>query len=403
MSIPITTIHNFLLAQISDNPCPASKCFHYSTGSAKNNRVVIVALYPVVKESFQIYYDITEILGILIDRFMELEVPDSVKVYDIFCRVSKQYDELDSFYGWCKTVGIARSSEYPEVERITYKKLELMDDFIRDKSALAQSKINVDFQLKNEPEQEQEQEQEDDDKEAETTYQEDMNETKALPAPEESRPTEGEKKEEVKLESKDTQQEADLLNLGEDSVTCEEHADKLALALFYSGGAPVDPATAGRTAWEAFKDETADWETTLVQSASNLSRQTAALGGGFDTLLLDGMYQQGATAVAMASAETTGSASSVALGSAGRPAMLALPAPPTTQAGATPPIDPFAASCAVAPPPFVQMSDLEKKQKLLVEEQLMWQQYARDGMQGQLGLTKLQPNTYNMGGYTHGY
>lgn len=370
------------------------------TGSAKNNRVVIVALYPVVKESFQIYYDITEILGILIDRFMELEVPDSVKVYDIFCRVSKQYDELDSFYGWCKTVGIARSSEYPEVERITYKKLELMDDFIRDKSALAQSKKNVDFQLTNEPEQEQD----DNDKDAETTNQEDMNETKALPAPEESTPAEEEKKEEnVKQETKDTEKEADLLNLGEDSATCDEQADKLALALFDSGNAPVDQAAAGRTAWEAFKDETADWEMALVQSASNLNHQTAALGGGFDMLLLDGMYQQGATAVAMASAEASGSASSVALGSAGRPAMLALPAPPTTQAGATLPTDPFAASCAVAPPPFVQMSDLEKKQKLLVEEQLMWQQYARDGMQGQLGITKLQPNTYNMGGYTHGY
>jgi hypothetical protein len=70
-------------------------------GGAKHNRVVIVALYSTVKESIQLYYDITEILGILIDRFMELEIPEAVKVYEIFCRVSKQLDELDNFYSWC--------------------------------------------------------------------------------------------------------------------------------------------------------------------------------------------------------------------------------------------------------------------------------------------------------------
>ncbi|CBI20038.3 unnamed protein product, partial [Vitis vinifera] len=112
------------------------------TGEAKSNRVVLVALYPIVKESFQIYYDITEIMGILIERFMELEVQDCVKVHEIFYRVLKQFDELDSFYTWCRSTGIARSSEYPEVEKIALKKLDLMDEFIRDKAALAQSRKN---------------------------------------------------------------------------------------------------------------------------------------------------------------------------------------------------------------------------------------------------------------------
>lgn len=84
--------------------------------------------------------------------------------------------------------------------------------------------------------------------------------------------------------------------------------------------------------------------------------------------------------------------------------MLALPAPPgaegdKTAAGA----DPFAASLSVAPPPYVQMSEMEKKQRLLVQEQLMWQQYARDGRQGHLGVENVQQNSYpyNSGGYTH--
>ncbi|KAJ7946691.1 AP180 N-terminal domain containing protein [Quillaja saponaria] len=357
------------------------------TGEARNHRVVIVALYPIVKESMQIYYDITDIMEILIDRFMDLEVPDCVKVYEIFCRVGKQFDELDMFYAWCKSTGIARSSEYPEIEKITPKKLEVMDEFIRDKSVLAQTSIPIPQEQKNEPEEAKEPE----------PKEEDMNSIKALPPPEE--PVVEEKKEEPKEELKEEkpkQQEGDLLNLGDDEETTQEHADKLALALFDGSGPATGPATPG---WEAFSDDTHDWESALVQSTSHLNHQKASLGGGFDMLLLDGMYNQATTTAAIAGLGfgASGSASSVALGSAGRPAMLALPAPPTSGAGSSSgSADPFAASIAVAPPPYVQMSEMEKKQKMLVEEQLMWQQYQRDGMQGHLRTTRSQPY---MGGY----
>ena len=383
------------------------------TGVAKNNRIVTVALYPIVKESFQVYYDITEIMGILIDRFMELEIPDCAKVYEIFCRIGKQFDELDMLYGWCKQIGIARSSEYPDVERITPKKLEVMDEYIRDKSALAQGKRSVKELLDQQKIDEANKDEESNHGEDE---EEDMNAMKALPPPEgfieenNNKEIEPVKEEEIK---KPQQEEGDLLNLGEDAVSSNEHADKLALALF--NGA-TEQAPAGPSAWEAFANE-ADWETALVQSASHLSNQKASLGGGFDLLLLDGMYQQAEVSAAMAGPGygVSGSASSVALGSAGRPAMLALPAPPSSSSSSSSldhpskssvHVDPFAASLVVPPPSYVQMSDLERKQKLLMDEQLMWHQYARDGMQGQIGLTKLQHNTHhniNMGGYTHTY
>ncbi|XWS39687.1 hypothetical protein CRYUN_Cryun18bG0076300 [Craigia yunnanensis] len=363
------------------------------TGSAKYNRVVTVALYPIVKESFQIYYDITEILGILVDRFMELEVSESVKIYEIFCREGKQFDELENFYSWCKSVGIARSSEYPEIEKITQKKLDLIDELIRDKSALAQGNVNQD-----------ESEQEVKEPEA---IEEDMNAIKALPGPEdffEAPVEEKPEKEEEEDNSKAivVQQEGDLLNLAEDAMSSQDHADKLALALF-DGGAPVGPPPV--PGWEAFKDEV-DWESALVQSASNITNQRATLGGGLDVLLLDGMYQQGQTMAAMASSgyAATGSASSVAFGSAGRPAMLGLPTPQSSDGKNTRSSggDPFAASLAVAPPSYVQMSDMVKKQKFLMEEQAMWEQYKRDGMQGHVGMSNVQIYPYNLGGYTHG-
>ncbi|KAI3448283.1 hypothetical protein Pfo_004948 [Paulownia fortunei] len=374
------------------------------TGAAKHNRVVVVALYPIVKESFQLYYDITEIMGTLIDRFMQLEVPDMVQVYEIFCRVSKQYNELDALYDWCKTVGIMRSSECPDVEKITQKKLDMMDDFIHQKSAMSQNRRRV---RSAEPKSKSIEEA----REAEP--EEDMDSLKALPPPDrfvEERENKEEKTDEVKEpeeEKKKTQEVGDLLNLCEDAPSTEEQGHKLALALFDGGPATTAPASTN-TPWEAFKESSGDWETALVHSASHLSNQKASLPGGFDTLTLDGMYQQGAMAQAVASSGpvATGSASSVALGSAGRPTMLALPAPPAGNGGAnslSSNSDPFAASLAIAPPPYVQMSEIEKKQRLLVEEQLVWQQYARDGMQGQVGLANVQQQhsfQYITGGYT---
>ncbi|GKV06938.1 hypothetical protein SLEP1_g18755 [Rubroshorea leprosula] len=367
------------------------------TGSAKNDRVVMVALYPIIKESFQIYYDITEILGILIDRIADLEISYSVKVYEIFCRVTKQFDELSQFYSWCKTVGVGRSSEYPEVEKIAQNKLDLMDEFIQDKLVLVQRGKIIEVKEEAKPKV----------KEPEP-IEEDMNAIKALPPPEVmTEPTIKEEIEEIKQENledyKFSRLEDDLLNLGVDAMTSEEHTDKLALALFDSLGPTTIAGSVPALPWQAFNDDTTDWETTLVQSASNLPNQKVAMAGGFDMLMLNGMYQQGANVTTLGYG-TTGSASSAALGSAGSPTILALPAPPTseTQVTATTIVDPFAASLAVAPPSFVQISDMEKKQRLLVEEQMMWEQYKRDGLQGNLGLMKQQQYPCSRG-YPHRY
>ncbi|XP_056847863.1 putative clathrin assembly protein At1g03050 isoform X1 [Raphanus sativus] len=367
------------------------------TGSARNNRVVIVALYPIAKESFKIYYDVTEIMGILIERFMELDIPDSIKVYDIFCRVSKQFEELDQFYSWCKNIGIARSSEYPEIEKITQKKLELMDEFIKDKSSLEQTKQSNSAEEEDEARTEEEQE--------------DMNAIKALPAPpqkeEEEEKREEEAKEEVVTEKKKEEEVGDLLDLVDihGDVVAAEAGDSLALALFdgpYASGS----GSASGPGWEAFDDDSADWETALVQSATNLSAQKTELGGGFDMLLLNGMYQHGTVNAAVQTSTAygaSGSASSMAFGSAGRPAaatMLALPAPATANGSSNGPIpmDPFAASLVVAPPHYVQMNDMEKKQRMLMEEQMMWDQYSRGSRQGH---TNLRPNQNQPSSYPY--
>ncbi|WOG82288.1 hypothetical protein DCAR_0101451 [Daucus carota subsp. sativus] len=362
------------------------------TGLAKNNRMVLVALYPIVRESFKLYADICEVLAVLLDRFFDMEYNDCVKAFDAYTSAAKQIDELVSFYNWCKDTGVARSSEYPEVQMITGKLLETLEEFVRDRAKAMKTP-----ERKVEP--------------APVVQEEepvpDMNEIKALPAPETYTappPPEPEAPQPPK-----PQVTGDLVDLREDTMTPDDQGNKFALALF-AGPAANNKSTNGN--WEAFPSNgepevtsawqnpaaesgKADWELALVETASNLSNQKAAMGGGMDPLLLNGMYDQGVVRQHVSSAQFGGgSSSSVALPGMGKSAtpVLALPAPDGTVQ--TVGGDPFAASLSIPPPSYVQMAEIEKKQQLLVQEQMVWQQYAREGMQGQTSLSKI-----NGGGY----
>ncbi|XP_027332220.1 putative clathrin assembly protein At2g25430 [Abrus precatorius] len=359
------------------------------SGVAKNNRLVLVALYQVVKDSFKLYVEICDVLGVLLDRFTEMEYAHCVDAFDSYVSAAKLMDELVGFYGWCKDMGIARSSEYPEVQRITDKLLGTLEGFLKEMNNRPKSPEKSGIEVKETVEEE----------EPEV----DMNEVKALPASENFTP-QPPPPSVPQLKATPSQEETnDLVNLRDEGISADEQGNKLALALF-SGPATV--RTEG--SWEAFPSNgesevtsawqtpaaepgKADWELTLVECTSNLSKQKADLAGGFDPLLLNGMYDQGAVRQHVSTTQLSGgSASSVALpglGKSGTP-VLALPAPDgTVQVVGSQ--DPFAASLSVPPPSYVQIADMERKQHLLVQEQQAWQQYGRDGMQGQVGLARV--------------
>nr|CAB3461423.1 unnamed protein product [Digitaria exilis] len=324
-------------------------------GAAKANRVVAVSLYPVVKESAQLYCELTEVMAALIEQFAEMETADCERVHALFCGLAKQMEELDAFYAWCKVACVCRHSDVPEVELVTHKKLELMDDFIRDRHAAASQPRLPLPELVASPEP------------LLVEEEEDINATKALPAPDEPPAAAREERAAepgpeallvvAAAHPADEEEEAD-------AMAAEEHGQRLALALF--DGDPAAGSSAPRAG--AFDHSAADWETALVNSASALANQLAELGGGLNMLVLDGMYSH-ATVAASAQAQTTfsGSASSMASRPPGA-ATLALPAPPGSAVAAG--ADPFAASALVPPPTYVQMSDMQTKQQLLTQEQI---------------------------------
>ncbi|XAR70979.1 hypothetical protein NMG60_11028038 [Bertholletia excelsa] len=346
------------------------------TGMAKHCRMVLVALYPVVKESYKLYSDVCEVLAVLVDRFFDMEYSDCVKAFDAHVSAAKQIDELIGFYNWCKDTGLARSSEFPEVPRISTKQLETLEEFVRDRAKASKSPERKVEQPIEEPAPA-------------------MNEIKALPPPENYTPPPPPEPE-PELEPEPTKQETgDLVDLRDDAVTADDQGNRLALALF-SGPADHGNGQPGVTsAWQNPAAETgkADWELALVESASHLSNQKATLPGGLDPLLLNGMYDSGLVRQHVSTAQLSGgSASSVALPAKNTTPVLALPAPDGTME--TVGQDPFAASLSIPPPSYVQMSDMEKKQQLVVQEQVMWQQYASDGMRGETSLNKITGGRY---------
>ncbi|WCJ30029.1 ENTH/ANTH/VHS superfamily protein [Euphorbia peplus] len=368
-------------------------------GNAKTSRLVLVAHYIMVKESFMLYVDMCEALGVLADQFTEMEYADCVKGFDMYVSSAKTIDQLVGLYAWCKDLGIARASEFPDVQRITDQLLGTLEGFLKEMTNQPSSKIpekileeNVVLAITEGPEL-------------------DRNEVKdALPPAENYTPPPPPKLQpKPKPKPQPQQVTQDLVDLKDDGVSADEQGNKFALALFSGSSTtntngtwetfPSNGEAEVTSAWQTPAAESGkeNWEVALVETTSNLSKQKAAMGGGMDPLLLNGMYDQATVRQHVNTTQLSGgSASSVALpgsGNTGAP-VLALPAPD----GTVQPVgnqDPFAASLAIAPPSYVQMADMERKQHLLVQEQQLWQQYGSNGMQGQLGLAKIS----NSSGY----
>lgn len=364
------------------------------TGAARRSRVVLATLWPVVKESARLYEDVAVVLAVLLDRFFDMEYPDCVRAFEAHVSTARLVDDLLAFYSWCDDAGVARSSDLPNVKPIDHKLLETLEQFVRERGRAGQSSSPPPRQLQHAVQEASRSE--DEHRHAEYYH---MNGIKALPAPEHinaatvARPRPAQASVPPVARAPEDQT-SDLVDLRESAAAADEQGNKLALALFSEApsqsangswvafpsddGAPKETTT---SAWHTPAAETgkADWELALVETASNLSKQTAALGGGMDPLLLHGMYDQGAVRHHARAQAASGSASSVAL--PGTHNILALPGPDGVARG-----DPFAASLAVPPPSYVQMAEMERKQELLAQEQRMWAQYRQGGMQGQAGL-----------------
>lgn len=105
------------------------------TGSAKNSRLVQISLYAVVQESFDLYKDINDGLGVVLDNFFNLPLSACVAAFNACVKSYKQFDELAAFYIFCVSIGIGRSYEYPCVQKVSEELMETLQAFLKDQAS----------------------------------------------------------------------------------------------------------------------------------------------------------------------------------------------------------------------------------------------------------------------------
>ncbi|KAH0938884.1 hypothetical protein HID58_006345 [Brassica napus] len=289
------------------------------TNTKTRSRALLVKSKPVTKMKIEKIFTRVQLLQKLLNRFLACHptyhgsVDRSIPSKSMKSSV-KNHIHINQY--WCKKLGVSRSLEYLELEKVTRKKLDLMDGFIREKPALAaqtqRSSSKKSYKSKEEEEEE--------------TETEEIND---------------------KVVTKQDQ-EGDLLDEAGETVGTVA-GNSLALALFDRA---VKTETASeQPGWEAFDD---DWR---IERRVSLEEDLIlfCLIECISTLRLNRLRLMEVVEMRIA----------LHVHYRRRHQQ--------RQNRKNKSVDPFTASLEVAPPPYmqVQMNDMENKQGLLMEEQIM--------------------------------
>nr|CAB3464558.1 unnamed protein product [Digitaria exilis] len=293
-------------------------------GAANNNYLVQYALALVLKESFKIYCAINDGIINLVDKFFEMPRHEALKALEIYRRAGQQAGNLSDFYENCRGLELARNFQFPTLREPPQTFLATMEEYVREAPRMVPVREPLEL-----PER------------LLLTYKPEESEEIPEPAPVEEEKAPIEEPELVppvtevvspppKTEVPDTVDLLGLSDLNPVGLAIEEN-NALALAIVPTDGT----STTGNTAFQDKGFDPTGWELALVTAPSNTtsSASSSQLGGGFDKLILDSLYDDGAYRQRQQQ-QLYGSAA---------------PNPFMTN-------DPFAMSNQVAPPPSVQMA-----------------------------------------------
>ncbi|XP_051131627.1 putative clathrin assembly protein At5g57200 [Andrographis paniculata] len=333
-------------------------------GAACYNYLVQYALALVLKESFKIYCSINDGIINLVDMYFEMPKHDAVRALNIYKKAGKQAEHLAEFYSFCRTLELARTFQFPILRQPPPTFLATMEEYVKEApqtAALSHNRLeyydnNGDCNG------------DDDEPEPESELQESKKEEV------ERKEEMVEAQEEEKLETKEEEEAppaaadepADLLGLSHEvnpqALEIEER-NALAFAILQPGMA----ATPSNALVEIGK--TSGWELALVTTPSSTSKPDRAaepnLGGGFDKLLLDSLYEDDAARRNL-QLQSRGYSSSY-----GQDPAAAQTNPFDQQAALG---DPFAVSNNYAPPLSVQMAMMSQQERLMMYQQQQQQQ-----------------------------
>ncbi|KAG1347116.1 putative clathrin assembly protein [Cocos nucifera] len=298
-------------------------------GAAVSNYVVQYALALVLKESFKIYCAINDGIINLVDKFFEMPRHEAIKALEIYKRAGQQAGSLSDFYEVCRGLELARNFQFPILREPPQSFLATMEEYIREAPRVVPvSREQLEFPerllLTYKPE----------------TNADPLEEEK--PSLDEPKPTPSNV--EVASPRKTvTEDTGDLLGLNETNPDASAIEDSNALALAIVPSGDTTSIESGMMQEKGF--DPSGWELALVTtpSSTNSSMVESQLGGGFDKLTLDGLYDEAAYRRQQQQQQQQ---------------FYGAPAPnPFLSA------DPFAMSNQVAAPPAVQMAAMAQQQQ----------------------------------------
>ncbi|VVB16118.1 unnamed protein product [Arabis nemorensis] len=323
-------------------------------GAAYSNYLIQYALALVLKESFKIYCAINDGIIDLVDMFFEMTRHDAVKALNIYKRAGQQAENLAEFYDYCKGLELARNFQFPTLRQPPPSFLATMEEYIKEAPQSGSVQKKLEYQEKEEEEEEKEAEQPEEPAEAEDQN-ENMESDQPLIEEEEEEPKEEKEEEEVKPSPLiDTD---DLLGLNEINPKAAEieQSNAFALAIYPPGHETSGPSNS----LSLIEAGGSGWELALVTPQNNNNPRPAVqtkLGGGFDNLLLDSLYEDD-TARRQIQLTNAG----YGFGATANPGELASsnPNPFGMQQ------DPFAMSNNMAPPTNVQMAMQQQRMMMM--------------------------------------
>ncbi|KAK8942007.1 Clathrin coat assembly protein AP180 [Platanthera guangdongensis] len=102
------------------------------TGEARGHRLVRSVFHSIVRETFELYRDITDGISFLLDDFFHLPTNLCLEAFQASKVAARQFEELEEFYAGCKKMVIGRASEYPSVRKISASLLETLEGFLKE-------------------------------------------------------------------------------------------------------------------------------------------------------------------------------------------------------------------------------------------------------------------------------
>ncbi|KAG0464364.1 hypothetical protein HPP92_020000 [Vanilla planifolia] len=314
-------------------------------GVGCGNYLIQYALALVLKESFKIYCGINDGIINLVDMFFDMSKYDAIKALEIYKRAGQQAESLSNFYDFCKHLDLARNFQFPTLRQPPPSFLATMEEYVREAPRFAStSRKNIEYEEKNLLTS----------KEHELEVQPSISTENPEPIAEEKEenvePVQAEEPPPVNEVKTEPQNTGDLLGLDVvNPVAAEiEQSNALALAIIQPGDESKPTASTDLLGGPG-------WELALVTTPSNNTSQVveSKLGGGFDKLLLDSLYEDASRRQQIAGATYTGN----------------LNANPFDVR------DPFSMSNYIAAPPNVQMALMaQQHQQQHHQQQLLYYQ-----------------------------